>query len=65
MSLHDEQFGDDCIGPARAWRIEIPYCASCEEAPSLYGCIHMREAELNLPSVVEASRPFPALRAKS
>ena len=64
MSLHDEQFGDDCIGPARAWRMEIPYCTNCEEPPSRYGCIHMSEAELNLPSVIEASRPFPAKAEK-
>jgi NAD-dependent SIR2 family protein deacetylase len=58
MSLHDERFGDACIGPGRAWRMEIPYCPACEEPPSLYGCIHMSEPDLNLPSVVEASRPF-------
>ena len=60
MSLHDEQFGEACIGPARAWRMEIPYCTVCEEEPSRYGCIHMSESDLNLPSVIEASRPFPA-----
>lgn len=58
MSLHDERFGDACIGPARAWRMEIPYCAGCEQPPSSYGCIHMTEEEMGLPSVVEASRPF-------
>ena len=58
MSLHDERFGDSCVGPARAWRMEIPYCAACESPPSHYGCIHMSESELNLPSVMEASRPF-------
>ena len=66
MSLHDEHFGDACIGPARAWRMEIPYCTVCEAETSRYGCIHMSESELNLPSVIEASRPFPAqLRVKS
>ena len=64
MSLHDERFGEACIGPARAWRMEIPYCTVCEEPPSRYGCIHMSEAELNLPSVIEASRPFPGTAAK-
>ena len=58
MSLHDQRFGDACIGPARAWRMDIPYCASCEAPPSPYGCIHMSEEEMGLPSVVEASRPF-------
>ena len=58
MSLHDERFGDSCVGPGRAWRMEIPYCAACESPPSRYGCLHMSEADLNLPSVVEASRPF-------
>jgi len=58
MSLHDERFGEECIGPGRAWRLEIPYCTGCETSPSEYGCVHMSEAELNLPSVVEASRPF-------
>lgn len=58
MSLHDEQFGSCCIGPGRAWRMEIPYCSACEEPPSRYGCIHMSEKDLNLPSVIEASRPF-------
>lgn len=64
MSLHDEQFGEACTGPARAWRMDIPYCANCEEEPSRYGCIHMSESDLNLPSVIEASRPFPANPAK-
>lgn len=59
MSLHDEKFGNACIGPARAWRMDIPYCTNCEEPPSRYGCIHMSEEELNLPTVIEASRPFP------
>lgn len=58
MSLHDEQFGDACVGPGRAWRMEIPYCSGCETPPSSYGCIHMTEADLNLPSVQDASRPF-------
>ena len=58
MSLHDEQFGDLCVGPGRAWRMEIPYCSACEDTPDGYGCIHMSQADLNLPSVVEASRPF-------
>ncbi len=58
MSLHDERFGGACIGPARAWRMEIPYCVCCEAPPSPYGCIHMSEEELGLASVVEASRPF-------
>ena len=58
MSLHDERFGDSCKGPGRAWRMEIPYCVACDPVPSSYGCIHMSEADLNLPSVVEASRPF-------
>jgi hypothetical protein len=58
MSLHDEQFGDLCIGPARAWRMEIPYCPTCENLPSGYGCIHMSKTDLNLPSVLAASRPF-------
>ena len=58
MSLHDERFGDACMGPGRAWRMEIPYCTACENPPSPYGCIHMSEADLALPSVVEASRPF-------
>jgi hypothetical protein len=64
MALHDESFGDSCVGPARAWRMEIPYCKSCEEPPSRYGFIHMSDAELNLPSVIEGSRPFPASPAK-
>lgn len=58
ISLHDEQFGNSCVGPARAWRMEIPYCPACESIPSEYGCIHMSAGELNLPSVIEASRPF-------
>lgn len=58
MSLHDEQFGNSCIGPGRAWRLEIPYCPACEELPGRYGCIHMSRSELDLPSVMEASRPF-------
>ena len=58
LSLHDERFGDSCVGPGRAWRMEIPYCSSCEKPPSQYGCIHMRDDELNLPSVLEASQPF-------
>ncbi|HUH63236.1 MAG TPA: hypothetical protein VLZ50_09580 [Terracidiphilus sp.] len=47
-----------CIGPGRAWRVEIPYCPSCEYPPGLYGCIPMSQTDLNLPSVLEASRPF-------
>ena len=58
MSLHDERFGEACVGPGRAWRMEIPFCAMCEDEPSGYGCIHMREDDLNLPIVLEASRPF-------
>lgn len=58
LSLHDLRFGDACIGPPRAWRMEIPYCAVCEDTPSLYGCIHMSEEDIARPSVVEASRPF-------
>ena len=58
MLLHDEQFRDACIGPGRAWRMEIPYCTACEQPPGEYGCIHMSHADLNLPSVLEASRPF-------
>ena len=65
MSLHDERFGDACIGPARAWRMEIPYCTVCDEPPSRYGRIHMSQAELNLPSVIEASRPFPGTTGKT
>jgi hypothetical protein len=65
MYLHDERFGDACIGPARAWRMEIPYCTVCEDPPSRYGCIHMSETELNLASVIEASRPFPGTAAKT
>lgn len=38
--------------------MQIPYCPACESTPSPYGCIHMSEEELNLPSVIEASRPF-------
>jgi hypothetical protein len=38
--------------------MEIPYCAACENPPSRYGCIHMTETDLTLPSVLEASRPF-------
>lgn len=64
MSLHDERFGDACVGPTCAWRMDIPYCTNCEEPPGRYGCIHMSEAELNLPSVIEASRPFPAKPAR-
>jgi len=55
---HDEQFGDLCIGPARAWRMEIHYCPTCDNLPSGYGCIHMSKTDLNLPSVRAASRPF-------
>lgn len=58
MSLHDQRYGDQCMGPGRAWRMEIPFCVQCEEPPSRYGCMHMSEEELNLPSVIEASRPF-------
>jgi hypothetical protein len=58
MALHDEQFGNSCIGPGRAWRMEIPYCSACEVPPSHYGCIHMSETDLNLPSVIDASRPL-------
>ncbi len=58
MSLHDQQFGERCIGPGRAWRLEIPYCVACEQPPSRYGCIHMTTDELSLPGVLEASRPF-------
>ena len=58
MSLHDDRFGNSCVGPGRAWRMEIPYCSDCESLPSPYGCIHMSEADLNSPSVMEASRPF-------
>jgi hypothetical protein len=60
MSLHDERWGSSCSGPARAWRMQIPYCPVCESTPSPYGCIHMSEEELNLPSVIDASRPFGA-----
>lgn len=58
MSLHDAQFGNRCVGPGRAWRMEIPYCPACEEPPSRYGCIHMSRTDLGLPGVMEASRPF-------
>ena len=58
MSLHNEQLGNSCIGPGRAWRMEIPYCPACDTPPSRYGCIHMSETDLNLPSVIEASRPI-------
>jgi hypothetical protein len=26
--------------------------------PNRYGCIHLSEADMNLPAVIEASRPF-------
>lgn len=65
MSLHDQRFGVGCIGPDRAWRMEIPYCSACEKPPSQYGCIHMSEADLKLPSVLEASRPFASIRRRS
>ena len=58
MSLHDEQFGDQCMGPGRAWRLEIPFCVACEDPPGQYGCIDMSDTDLNLPTVIEASRPF-------
>lgn len=58
MSLHDQRFGDLCLGPGRAWRIEIPYCPACENTPGHYGCIHMNKEELDLPVVLEASVPF-------
>ena len=64
LSLHDQQFGDACIGPGRAWRMEIPYCPACEDPPSRYGCIHMSESDLNLPDVIEASRPFGAIQTR-
>lgn len=65
MALHDEQFGAACAGPGRAWRMAIPFCPNCEEVPSRYGCIHMTADELNLPSVVAASRPFgPGISAE-
>ena len=56
--LHDERQGNECSGPGRAWRMEIPYCPNCEPVPSRYGCIHLSEADMNLPAVIEASRPF-------
>ncbi|HLJ79427.1 MAG TPA: hypothetical protein VKT75_18570, partial [Acidobacteriaceae bacterium] len=55
---HDESQGEACSGPGRAWRMEIPYCPNCETVPSRYGCIHLSEPEMNLPAVIEASRPF-------
>jgi len=58
VSLHDESQGEACSGPGRAWRMEIPYCPNCETVPSRYGCIHLSEPEMNLPAVIEASRPF-------
>ena len=61
MSLHNERFGDACVGPGLAWRMEIPYCTACEAPPSLYGCIHMSDKELNLPTVLEACRPRGAI----
>ena len=56
--LHDERQGNECSGPGRAWRMEIPYCPNCEPVPSRYGCIHLSEADMSLPAVIEASRPF-------
>jgi hypothetical protein len=38
--------------------MEIPYCPTCEPVPSRYGCIHLSEADMSLPAVIEASRPF-------
>jgi hypothetical protein len=61
MSLHDEERGEACSGPGRAWRMEIPYCPNCEPVPSRYGCIHLSEAEMKLPVVIEASRAFGAV----
>lgn len=60
MLLHDQQFGDACAGPGRALRMEIPFCPRCEARPAEYGCIHLSAADLNLPSVIEASRPCGA-----
>ena len=58
MSVHDEQLGDLCIGPACAWGMEIPYCPTYENLPCGYGCIDMSKTDLNLPSVLAVSRPF-------
>ena len=58
ISLHDERIGNECSGPGRALRLEIPYCPNCESVPNRYGCIHLSEADMNLPAVIEASRPF-------
>ena len=58
MLLHDQEQGDACTGPGRAWRMEIPYCPNCEPVPSRYGCIHLSTADMNLPVVIEASRAF-------
>lgn len=69
MLLHDEQFGESCAGPGRALRMEIPFCPVCENRPGEYGCIHMPAADMNLPSVLEASRacgvPHPLYREQA
>ncbi len=58
LLLHDERFGDACAGPGRALRMDIPFCPQCEARPAEFGCIHLPEPDMQLPSVLEASRPY-------
>src|SRR6516225_3071000 len=40
VSVHDPQFGDECVGSGKVLRPRIPYCPRCEVRPEESGCFH-------------------------
>lgn len=47
VSLHSVEFGNECVGQGRVWVVLVPYCATCEPTPNMYGCLHVPYSLLN------------------
>jgi len=41
VSEHYREFGDGCAGGGETIRVSLPYCANCDERPTIGGCIHV------------------------
>lgn len=46
ISVHSNEFRDQCAGEGRCFPFMIPYCSHCEPEPEMYGCIHMKLFDL-------------------
>jgi hypothetical protein len=59
FSLHAAEF-PGCCGPGKVFNGAVPFCPTCEEVPSAYGCLHVpyREAHLepNLSAVAQPEK---------